>query len=107
MFKLFNLIPSVTTNELHQELNSSITLIDVRTEKEYNKGYIFGSKNIPLDEINTFSGDKSEKVYLVCKSGVRSKKAAKELKEKGYSVVNVSGGMSNWTGPVMVKKGVK
>lgn len=104
MLKIFNLIPSIRETELKQELNNNITLIDVRTEKEYNKGYIFGAKNIPLDEINTFSGDKSETVYLICKSGVRSKKAAKELKEKGYSVVNVSGGMSSWTGPVVFKK---
>lgn len=104
MFGLFNIVPSVSTTELKQELNNDITLIDVRTSKEFNKGYIFGAKNIPLNEIHTFSGDKEKKVYIICKSGARSKKAAKELKEEGYSVVNVSGGMSNWTGPVIFKK---
>lgn len=103
----FNLIPSLSTSELQQELNNDIVLIDVRTPKEYDRGYIFGSKNIPLDSISTFDGDKEKKVYLICKSGVRSKKAAKELKESGYSVMNVRGGMKSWEGPVMFKKGMK
>lgn len=104
MLGLFNIVPSISTSELQQELNNDITLIDVRTEKEFNKGHIFRSRNIPLDRIYTFNGDKDKKVYLICKSGARSKKAAKELKEKGYSVVNVSGGMGRWDGPVMFKK---
>lgn len=107
MFGIFNLVPSVTTTELSQELNNGITLIDVRTRKEFDKGYIFGAKNVPLDELATFSGDKEDKVYIICKSGVRSKKAAKELKEEGYSVVNVSGGMKSWEGPTMFKKEMK
>jgi rhodanese-related sulfurtransferase len=32
---------------------------------------------------------------------MRSKKAAKTLKNKGYNVVNVRGGMSQWRGSVV------
>ena len=63
---------------------------------EHRSGHIKGAKNIPLQGINRYDGDKEKTVYVICQSGMRSKQAAKELKKSGYDVVNVRGGMNQW-----------
>ena len=71
-------------------------LLDVRMPQEYREGHIPKSKNVPLQSINRYDGDKEKTVYVICQSGMRSKQAAKELKKSGYDVVNVRGGMNQW-----------
>lgn len=100
MFRLFNRIPSITTAELEQRLSGTIVLLDVRTASEYKAGHIAKAKNIPLDKIGAYSGEKESPVYLICQSGARSKKAATILNKKGYHVINVRGGMSQWSGKI-------
>ena len=99
MFGLFNKIPSISTKELEEKLKEKIVLLDVRTSSEFQGGHIAQAVNRPLDKINTYRG-KEEEVFVICQSGMRSRKAAKSLKNKGYQVVNVRGGMSAWTGSV-------
>ena len=76
-------------------------LIDVRTAKEYKNGHIPNSQN--LDFLNgdfqkgISSLDKEKPVYVYCKSGNRSGKAAAALKEKGFTkVFDLEGGYSAW-----------
>ncbi len=61
-------------------------------------GHIRQARNLPLDRIWTYQGPKGEVVYVICQSGMRSKRAAHLLKEKGYRVVNVRGGMAAYQG---------
>lgn len=98
MFKLFQKIPSISTNELADKLEQSITLIDVRTPEEYRRGHIAKAVNYPLNKIDRYKGKENE-LYVICQSGMRSKQAAKVLKQKGYTVTNVQGGMNRWQGP--------
>lgn len=98
MFKLFQKIPSISTNELMDKLEQSITLIDVRTPEEYRRGHIAKAVNYPLNKIDRYKGKENE-LYVICQSGMRSKQAAKVLKQKGYTVTNVQGGMNRWQGP--------
>ncbi len=100
MFGLFNRIPTITTKQLETELNKKPTILDVRMPGEYRHGHIPGSKNFPLNKIEQYKGKTDDKVYVVCQSGMRSKRAATVLKKKGYDVVNVRGGMSQWNGTV-------
>lgn len=100
MFGLFNRIPSITTNQLENELNTKPKIIDVRTPGEYRLGHVPGAKNFPLDKIGQYKGKTDEKLYVICQSGMRSKRASSALKKKGYDVVNVRGGMSQWNGTV-------
>lgn len=100
MFGLFNRIPSISTTELEEKLNGTIELLDVRTPGEYRSGHIMKAKNVPLDKIMNYAGEKEEPVYVICQSGARSKRAATVLKKKGYDVINVRGGMSLWSGRV-------
>ena len=79
----------------------SIQLVDVRTVAEYTEGHIPGSLNINvLDE--QFAAnvdellDKSHSVAVYCKSGRRSRNAARILTKKGFHVVNLDKGFENW-----------
>lgn len=100
MFNLFQKIPSISTNELQEKLKQPITLLDVRTPSEYRAGHIAKAQNIPLAKINDYQPKQAGTMYVICQSGMRSKKAASILKKKGWDVINVRGGMSQWTGPV-------
>lgn len=44
------------------------------------------------DAIAALPADKSTPIYLLCRSGVRSLKAAHALAERGYTTWNISGG---------------
>jgi len=87
-----------------EELNSkmdSIQLIDVRTPKEYKEGHLKNAVNINFYD-NTFLEemsklDKSKELYIYCRSGNRSGKAAKKLGEMGFTkVYDLEGGIILW-----------
>lgn len=81
--------------------DSSIQLIDVRTPKEYEAGFIENSQNINLfsssfkEEINRL--DKGKSVFIYCRSGKRSRKSLKYFYEAGFSkIYDLKGGFLNW-----------
>lgn len=94
----FRRIPSISTNELSNILNEKPLIIDVRTPSEYKSKHINGAKNVPLDTIQSYKP--KQKAYVICESGMRSKRASKILDRNGYDVVNVKGGMRKWNGPI-------
>ncbi len=78
-----------------------ILVLDVRTQQEYtgDLGHLKGAKLIPVDELSSRLGEiaayKKKKVLVVCRSGVRSKKAAAILVGAGFeNVNNIIPGMS-------------
>ena len=78
-----------------------VQLLDVRTAKEYVGAHIEGSVNVDVmdDQFATSVEellDKQRTVYLYCRSGRRSKKAANLLVEKGYKVVELATGINGW-----------
>jgi len=69
----------------------SVTVVDVRTQDEWNRGHLEGALHIEWQDILNLSSDinKDEKIYLYCRSGNRSGKATKILEDAGYiNVVN-------------------
>ncbi|MCQ9209119.1 rhodanese-like domain-containing protein [Granulicatella seriolae] len=100
MFGFFSTVPSISVNMLQEKLKDKINLLDVRTPDEYRLGHIAKAKNVPLNMLDGYKGSSTEELYVICQSGMRSKKAAKILQKKGYNVVNVRGGMSQWTGQI-------
>ena len=71
-------------------------LIDVRTDAEWDDGYIETAIHIPLDKISNTIGDfiedKDQVIYLYCRSGKRSGQAEIALKSIGYvNAKNVGG----------------
>jgi phage shock protein E len=66
-------------------------IIDVRTETEWNNGHIEGAILIPYEliggRIGTVVKDKSNRIYLYCRSGRRSGIAKETLEKIGYKDV--------------------
>ena len=79
--------------------DDNLTLLDVRTPDEFKKdGRIAGAKLIPLYNLegNLKMLDKSKQVLVYCHSGNRSASASRILAKHGYTVFNMSGGISSW-----------
>ena len=78
----------------------SYIILDVRTDEEYKKTHIPGAVNIPVEEIkdrgDRLSADKDTVILVYCENGVRSKQAAQELADMGYTSVYEFGGISTW-----------
>ena len=74
--------------------DGSVTLLDVRTVREYGNGHIEGFKNIPVDELRERLDEieKGKPVYVICQSGLRSYIGTRILEGNGYKAYNFSGG---------------
>lgn len=74
----------------------SFTVIDVRTEAEWNTGHLEGAFHIEWQDILELSSDipKDEEIYLYCRSGNRSGKATKILLDAGYINAKNAGSIS-------------
>lgn len=75
------------------------TIIDIREPYELSNGYIEGSQNIPMNILlmapENFL-DKSKTYHIICQSGARSSRTCMMLRQKGYNVINVEGGMYSY-----------
>ena len=95
-------VQSITTLELKSLLaNENIQLVDVRTPEEVKEGFIktaVFANYFDDDFIAKASNqlNKSKPVYMYCRSGNRSEKAAITLKEEGFNVIHVLGGFNQW-----------
>ena len=79
-----------------------VTFLDVRTEKEYKKGYIPGAKNVPRGKLEYDIGkdipDKNAAVVVYCKTGGRSSLGTDTLVKMGYkNLKSMDGGWKAWT----------
>ena len=74
--------------------DGSVTLLDVRTPAEYEKGAIDGTVNIPLDSLRQRLSelDVQKPVYVNCQSGLRSYLACRILMQHGFTCYNLAGG---------------
>lgn len=74
--------------------DGSVTLLDVRTATEVQRGKIDGFINIPLDSLREHISEipKDKPVYVHCHSGLRSYIACRMLMGNGYECFNLAGG---------------
>jgi len=83
-------------------VGKQVQLIDVRTAEEYEAGHIDHAVNYNIINGDTFliqiqKLDKNKPVYLYCKMGGRSSRAAKVLKEQGFKkIFDYTGGYNDW-----------
>ncbi|WP_196717568.1 rhodanese-like domain-containing protein [Actinomyces trachealis] len=75
------------------------TVLDVRTENEFNQGHLEGALNYDVsssDFDQKIGGlDKSGRYTVYCRSGNRSAAAAKRMKSLGFTDVQDAGGMKD------------
>ena len=73
------------------------TVEDVRSREEHATAYEPGNLNIPLEELPSRLADlPNTTLYLLCGSGKRSSQAARIVIDRGYTTVNVAGGITGW-----------
>ncbi|WP_085993860.1 rhodanese-like domain-containing protein [Oceanobacillus senegalensis] len=94
----------ISAKDLQTKLENGekLNMVDVREDEEVAQGMIPGAKHIRLGELpeRLEELEKDKHYYMVCRSGGRSGRATEFLKEKGYDVTNMAGGMLAWEGEV-------
>ena len=85
-----------------KQISSGIQLLDVRTADEWETGYLKGAKRATFGEKDFLAqakaaADPKKPVLVYCRSGKRTVKAAKELRDAGFtSVLEMEGGLIEW-----------
>ncbi|AOZ92122.1 rhodanese-like domain-containing protein [Paenibacillus crassostreae] len=91
--------------EVQSKIDEGVKLdiIDVREDDEWESGHIPQAKHIALGTLQERHTelDSDQLTIVVCRSGARSARACEYLTQLGYQVVNMSGGMLEWEGPVI------
>ena len=82
--------------------DTSYVVLDVRTSEEHSQGHIPGT-HLNIDVLEDSYTEtvlkiipKDKPVALYCRSGNRSKNAARILAEKGYEVLELGTGYRGW-----------
>ena len=94
---------TIDIDEVEAKMKEGFIVLDVREPDEFTAGHIPSAQNKPLSVLqqDDFSELSQEEQYIViCRSGNRSQTASDILVSAGYEVVNVSAGMSSWTGAI-------
>jgi rhodanese-related sulfurtransferase len=89
-----NGVPEVSVSDLPADA----VLVDVREHDEWMAGHVDGAVHVPLSEVPQRLGDLPDvdPLYILCRSGNRSGRAAAWLNAQGVQSVNVAGGMQAW-----------
>ena len=91
----------ISESDLVEIQGSDYTLIDVRTQDEFDLGHIDSAINLDFYS-ETFQNDilslpKNETIVLYCRTNNRSSKTANILKENGFKEISVlEGGITDW-----------
>ena len=82
------------------EEESGYIILDVRTAEEFREKHIPGAVNIANEQIGNEQipqlPDKDQLILVYCRSGRRSKLAAQDLADLGYTNVKEFGGIIDW-----------
>ena len=98
-------LPEITPAALKNRLDAGddVFVLDVREPHEFEIARIGGSTLIPLGTLpqHVHELDSTAEIVVHCKSGFRSGKAQRLLKEMGFSrVTNLAGGILRWSDEV-------
>ena len=91
---LLDLLFGNKNKKIEDFISRKAIIIDVRTKAEFDSGAIPGSKNIPLQTINSRIKDIKKlkrPVITCCASGMRSGTAASILNGQGIETLNGGG----------------
>lgn len=90
----------ISPSEAKDLMDENTIVLDVRTEQEYNEGYIPGALLLPLASIQDQDfgplEDKDQRILVYCRSGNRSRQASNLLLDAGYTNVYDFGGIMDW-----------
>jgi rhodanese-related sulfurtransferase len=94
-------ITDCNTFETAVKAQKNLQLIDVRTAEEFAEYHVLNAQNInynnDLFTITVEKLNKNEPIFVYCKAGGRSAKAAQKLAELGFAkIYDLEGGIINW-----------
>lgn len=100
----------VRPGEADALINAGAILLDVRESQEWSAGHAPKARHIPLGQLPDRMKElpQGRQILTICRSGMRSAKAASLLAKDGRSAANVTGGMNAWSAaglPVIAKGG--
>ena len=104
-----NSMSNLTQNQWAEQLSaqSDAVVLDVRTEEEFESGYIPKAQNIDLRMGQGFIDalqelDKEKTYFVYCRSGARSAQACQLMGQLGFTTTyNLLGGIMEWEGEVV------
>lgn len=92
---------SIESTDFKERIHSGedCHILDVRSPAEFLGRHLLGAVNVPMsslsaDVVRSKFGSTDKKIYVVCHSGGRSRKACEQLASQGLNVINVVGGTS-------------
>ena len=91
----FLLMRRAPASVIAAKLQSGATVVDVRSQAEFQAGAYQGAIHIPLDQLSSRLAriPKDRPVVVYCASGARSAMAARMLRKAGYADVSNAGGL--------------
>lgn len=91
-------VEEITVDQLAELRDAGAFVLDVRNPDEFEEARVPGVTLIPLPELESRHGEipDVDDVYVICRSGARSAKAAEYLSGAGIHAVNVAGGTLAW-----------
>ena len=88
--------------QISMKRESGYIILDVRTPEEFAEKHIPNAINVPNENIGTDGiselPDRDQLIMVYCRSGRRSKEAAKKLVKLGYTNIVEFGGIIDWKG---------
>jgi rhodanese-related sulfurtransferase len=96
--RLSGIARAVQWNELEDYRARGYEILDVRTPREFARGTIPGSVNIPIDELRERIGEiTGSDVVVTCQVGIRGHTATLLLNELGFNALSLDGGYQTWS----------
>jgi rhodanese-related sulfurtransferase len=92
----------VKIEEAEKLIADGVQLLDVRTQEEWDAGHLKGAKQVDFTadgfiEKAKAAMDPKKPVLVYCRSGGRSAKATKALRDAGFTAVHdMAGGITAW-----------
>ena len=101
-----NPVVTITSQEAQRMMTTDdVIIVDVRTKEEFMQGHIDGAILMPIQTLADTAaqelGDKHQIILVYCRSGNRSKQAARLLMDMGYLHVYDFGGINTWDGEIV------
>ncbi|WNC72560.1 rhodanese-like domain-containing protein [Thalassotalea psychrophila] len=102
--KLSN-IKEVNNQQLTLSVNrENGVIVDIRSDADFKKGHIIGSKQVSMEKITnnelaSLEKEKGNPIIVVCAAGMTASKAASNLAKAGFEQVSIlKGGFAAWQG---------
>jgi len=89
-------VPEIDVDALARQ--REVPLVDVREVDEYEDFHVPGAQLLPLGELEDRVAEvpTGGPVFIICRSGARSLRAAEFLRAQGIDAINIAGGSLAW-----------